>query len=107
MYACLFCIVCIYYTSTQDQIHVTSIAHGNPKHICPGVQNKTKKLKTRLSKTLANHLKTTPGIERKQPVQTLPPTTGLLTSGSSCIHVCEDVRACVCVFECVCVYTRA
>lgn len=31
MYACLFCIVCIYYTSTQDQIHVTSIAHGNPK----------------------------------------------------------------------------
>lgn len=75
------------------------------KHLPRGTKQK---LKTRSSKTaFSNHLKTTPGKEKKK--INLPKRYPHKWTAS--FHIHQDLHApmCVrmCVYECVCVYTRA
>lgn len=107
MHVC-FCIVCIYYTSTQDQIHVTSIPHGNQTS-AQEFKKKKRKLKQKLNKTTCQPFKNNPR-QRKKRNKTKKincPNINCFfprTSGSSCIHVCGDVCVSVCECVCVCVY---
>lgn len=98
MYACLFCIVCIYYTSTQDQIRVTSIAiqKTSAQEYKTTTTTKKKKLKTRSSKTaFSDHLKT-------KNKKTCPNVTPHKPAAS--LHVHQDHHAPVCVWGCVCLW---